>query len=158
MPCFTRAAARALRRELPPDGLQQRFGKPGVPQRPEDVIRLSGNVTVDVLGKLRSERLLQSAVLGSGRGTATQEVSKRQVVRQRLAALNADVKMMGRQSRRRGECLPAFDAEISLVRVPQGAEPRNRFRHADLGGHDDIHVDDRLGGEPGNRRATDVLH
>jgi predicted nuclease of restriction endonuclease-like (RecB) superfamily len=99
MPYFTSGVALALRVDLPADCLQPQFRKAAAAKRREDVMRLSGKVAIDVVGESRGELLLEVAVL-CRRRIATKEVSKRQVVRQRVATLDAYT-ASGRRKRNR---------------------------------------------------------
>jgi hypothetical protein len=53
--------------------------------------------------------------------------------------------------------LSARDPEIAFMYVAKISQAADGFDKAHRCGHHDVEVDDRLGGETGNRRAPDVL-
>lgn len=61
-------------------------------------------------------------------------------------------------SRRRGlECLPSSNPRIAFVSVALRGEPGDQLGYDCLLGHQDVEVDDWLGGAPGHGRTADML-
>ena len=72
------------------------------------------------------------------------------------AAKGTNVEMVGRQSVRAAEGFSPDDAEVALMRVPNGRQPSNGFLKP-FGCDHDIDVDDRLSGESRDGGAAHVL-
>lgn len=100
--------------------------------------------------------MLQLALPGCLGRMRTQEITQVNVITMRLAARHHNVQVVIGGIREWRERLPALDAQVSLVPPSRNGQPRDRRAHGRLVGDHHVHVDDRLGIQPGNRSAADV--
>jgi hypothetical protein len=122
-----------------------------------DHLVLARDVGLAVGFQQGGELPLERGVAGGVAGVGPQEVAKVDVVAMRRAFRDDQVEMVVGGVLGRPERLPAFDAEIPLMLPSGSAERLDRRTDGGLVVDDNVQVDDRLGGQAGDRGAAHVL-
>ena len=111
-------------------------------------------VCLTLITKLIREAALQGGVSVRILRMGSKMVSKRDMTSVLLAVGRANIKMMGKIAGWSAEGLTAGNAQIATVVISQQRQFADNEGQIGVGPHDDVDVNDRLGGEPGNCGAA----
>jgi hypothetical protein len=129
---------------------------PGLGEEFHDQVRFACDIGSAVCPEQWGELVLEPGVTGGLAGICTQEVPQIHVITMCLAAVDDDVEVVIDRARRRPECVPARDAQITFVLPSSGRQRADGRGHGSLIRYHYVEIDDGLGVQARDSGTADM--